>query len=319
MLEFITLPKLLQFGQVLLDILIMAVIIHYSLRIIRNNARTIQIFKGILFVLFANVIAKILGFQTVETFTQTFMTWGILAVIIIFQPEIRSVLERLGKSRVFSTASTLTISQRDKLINEIVTAVKQLSADKIGALITIEQDISLADYISTGTSLNSEVSSEILFSIFVVGTPLHDGAVIIQGNQIAAASAYFPPTDEWLPAKYGARHRAGIGISEVSDSVTIIVSEETGLVSVAQSGRMSLISVKELSAYLHKVLFDEEAEYEKRSVDVDKSQEKISKIEKEIRQEQKEELETKRIIRQFSKSSQVQLPEEKVGDQDGEK
>lgn len=319
MLEFITLPKLLHFGQVLLDILIMAVIIHYSLRIIRNNARTIQIFKGILFVLVANVIAKILGFQTVQTFTETFMTWGILAIIIIFQPEIRSVLERLGKSSVFSTASTLTITQREKLINEIVEAVTQLSSEKTGALITIEQDISLADYISTGTSLNSEVSKEILSSIFVVGTPLHDGAVIIQGNRIAAASAYFPPTDEWLPSKYGARHRAGIGISEVSDSVTIIVSEETGLVSIAQEGRMSLISVKELSAYLHKALFEQEEIYDVKKPDIDKSEERISQIEKEIRQEQKEELETNRIIKQFSKSSQVELPEKKEGDQDGEK
>lgn len=302
MLELITLPKLLQFGQVLLDILIMAVIIHYSLRIIRNNARTVQIFKGIIFVLIANFISKILGFETVQIFTATFMTWGILAIIIIFQPEIRSVLERLGKSSVFSTASSLSQSERSKLINEIVESVSQLASEKTGALITIEQDISLADYIKTGTTLNSLVSKEILSSIFVVGTPLHDGAVIIQGNRIAAASVFFPPTDEWLPSKYGARHRAAIGISEVSDSVTIIVSEETGLVSIAQEGRMSLISVKELSQYLHKVLFGEEEVIEVSKPEVDKSEEKISQIEREIRQQQKEELEAKRIIKQFSKS-----------------
>lgn len=313
MLEFVTLPKLLQLGQVLLDILIMAVIIHYSLRIIRNNARTIQIFKGIIFIMFANFIAKILGFETVEVFTETFMTWGILAIIIIFQPEIRSVLERLGKSSVFSTSSTLTISQRDKLIKEITDSVSQLSQEKTGALITIEQDISLADYIKTGTSLNSIVSSEILSSIFVVGTPLHDGAVIIQGNRIAAASVFFPPTDEWLPSKYGARHRAGIGISEVSDSITIIVSEETGLVSIAQEGRMSIISPKELSSFLHKALFEEEEELTVEQDDSDQEEEKISQIEKEIRQEKKEELETKRIIKQFSKTSS-----RKEGDLDGE-
>ncbi|HZJ85949.1 MAG TPA: diadenylate cyclase CdaA [Erysipelotrichaceae bacterium] len=302
MLELITLPKLLQFGQVLLDILIMAVIIHYSLRIIRNNARTVQIFKGIIFVLIANFISKILGFETVQIFTATFMTWGILAIIIIFQPEIRSVLERLGKSSVFSTASSLSQSERSKLINEIVESVSQLASEKTGALITIEQDISLADYIKTGTTLNSQVSKEILSSIFVVGTPLHDGAVIIQGNRLAAASVFFPPTDEWLPSKYGARHRAAIGISEVSDSVTIIVSEETGLVSIAQEGKMSLISVKELSQYLHKVLFGEEEVIEVAKPEVDKSEEKISQIEREIRQQQKEELEAKRIIQQFSKS-----------------
>lgn len=302
MLELITLPKLLDFGRVLLDISIMAVIIHYSLRIIRNNARTVQIFKGIIFVLIANFIAKVLGFETVQVFTETFMTWGILAIIIIFQPEIRSVLERLGKSSVFSTASSLSVSERSKLINEIVESISQLASEKTGALITIEQDISLADYIKTGTTLNSLVSKEILSSIFVVGTPLHDGAVIIQGNRIAAASVFFPPTDEWLPSKYGARHRAAIGISEVSDSVTIIVSEETGLVSIAQEGRMSLISVKELSQYLHKVLFGEEEVIEVSKPEVDKSEEKISQIEREIRQQQKEELEAKRIIKQFSKS-----------------
>lgn len=319
MLEFITLPKLLSLGQVLLDILIMSVIIHYSLRIIRNNARTIQIFKGIIFVLVANFISKILGFETVQIFTETFMTWGILAIIIIFQPEIRSVLERLGKSSVFTTSSTLSISERQKLITEIVAAVTELAQEQTGALITIEQDISLSDYIRTGTSLNSIVSREILSSIFVVGTPLHDGAVIIQGNRLAAASVFFPPTDEWLPSKYGARHRAAIGISEVSDSVTIIVSEETGLISIAQEGRMSLIAAKELSAYLHKVLFEEEEVVEVKKVEVDESEEKISQIEKEIRQKRKEDLETKRIIKQFSKSSQVDLPEKKAGDQDGEK
>lgn len=319
MLEFITLPKLLTFGQVLLDILIMAVIIHYSLRIIRNNARTIQLFKGIIFILFANFISKILGFETVEVFTETFMTWGILAIIIIFQPEIRSVLERLGKSGVFTTSSTLTTTQRSEVIDEIVEAVTMLAKDKTGALITIERENSLADYIKTGSSLNSEVSQEILSSIFVVGTPLHDGAVVIQGNKIAAASVFFPPTEEWLPSKYGARHRAGIGISEVSDSITIIVSEETGLVSIAQDGRMSLISVKELTAYLHKALYEQEEEIEVKRPEVDKSEEKISQIEREIRQQQKEELEAERIIKQFTKSSQIELPESEEGESDGEK
>lgn len=314
MLELITLPKLLQFGQVLLDILIMAIIIHYSLRIIRNNARTIQIFKGILFVLIANVLSKIVGFETVQNFTEIFMTWGILAVIIIFQPEIRSVLERLGKSSVFSAHSTLSISERDKLINEIVSAVDELSKSKTGALITIEQDTSLADYINTGSIVDSIVSKDILTSIFVVGTPLHDGAVIIQGNKIAAASAFFPPTEEWLPSKYGARHRAGIGISEVSDSVTIIVSEETGLISVAQDGRMSLINIKELSDYLHKILFEDEVEYDSKVKSVDVSEEKISKIESEIRAQQKEELETSRIIKQFSKISESELSDLKEGE-----
>lgn len=314
MLEIITLPKLLRFGQVLLDIGIMAVIIYYALRIIRNNARTVQIFKGILFIFIANMLAKIFGFETVQNFTEVFMTWGILAIIIIFQPEIRSVLERLGKSSVFSNKSSLSITERDVLIEELSEAVEQLADEKTGALITIEQDISLADYVNTGTKLNSDVSREILTSIFVVGTPLHDGAVIIQGNKIAAAAAFFPPTEEWLPSKYGARHRAGIGISEVSDSITIIVSEETGLVSVAKDGRMSLINVRELPEYLHKLLFAYETEYDVKKDEMDASEAKIAKIESEIKSQQKEELETSRIIKQFTKVKS----EVKEGDEDGE-
>lgn len=301
MLEFITLQNFLYFGKALLDIGIMAVIIYFALRIIRNNARTVQIFKGILFIFIANMLAKILGFETVQNFTQVFMTWGILAIFIIFQPEIRSVLERLGKSSVFSNKSSLSITERDLLIEQLSEAVAQLADEKTGALITIEQDISLDDYVNTGTKLNSDVSREILTSIFVVGTPLHDGAVIIQGNKIAAAAAFFPPTEEWLPSKYGARHRAGIGISEVSDSITIIVSEETGLVSVAKDGRMSLINVRELPEYLHKLLFAYETEYDVKKDEMDASEAKIAQIESEIKSQQKEELETSRIIKQFTK------------------
>lgn len=314
MFEFITLPKLIQFGQVLLDIGIMAVIIYYALRIVRNNARTVQLFKGILFIFIANMLAKMFGFETVRNFTEIFMTWGVLAVIIIFQPEIRSVLERLGKSSFFSSRSSLSLSERDHLIKEIVDSVDQLSAEKTGALITIEGDISLDDFVSTGTALNSDVSRELLTSIFVVGTPLHDGAVIIQGNKIAAAAAFFPPTEEWLPAKYGARHRAGIGISEVSDSVTIIVSEETGLISVAKDGRMSLINVKELKDYLEKIIFSVSTEYEVKKEEVDASEAKVAKIESEIRTKQIEDLETKRIIKQFTKVKS----EVKEGDEDVE-
>lgn len=301
MFEFITLPKLVQFGQVLLDIGIMSIIFYYALRIVRNNARTVQIFKGILLVFIVNMLSKIFGLDTVQNFTQTFMTWGILAIFIIFQPEIRSVLERLGKTNVFSNSSSLSITEKDRLITEVCKAVEQLSEEKTGALITIEADISLSDYISTGTKLNSDVSMELLTSIFVVGTPLHDGAVIIQGNKIAAAAAFFPPTEEWLPSKYGARHRAAIGISEVSDSVTIIVSEETGLVSVAHEGRMSIIKVKELGMYLKKLLFSSEVDYEVKKNSTLTSEEKVTRIENEIKSQQKDDLDTSRVIKQFSK------------------
>lgn len=170
-----------------------------------------------------------------------------------------------------------------------------------GALITIEAEISLNDYVETGTKLNSDVSHELLSSIFIVGTPLHDGAVIIQGNKIAAAAAFFPPTEEWLPSKYGARHRAGVGISEVSDSITIIVSEETGLISIARDGRMSIIKDTELKDYLHKFLYASEIEVEIEREVVDKAEERVTKIEQELRTKLQEEMDTTRVIRQFSK------------------
>lgn len=301
MFEFVTLPKLIQFGRIILDIGIMSVIFYYALRIVRNNARTVQIFKGILLIFIINMLSKIFGLDTVQSFTEIFMTWGILAVFIIFQPEIRSVLEKLGKSSVFTSKSALSISERDNLINEISESVSQLAHDKIGALITIEAEISLNDYVETGTKLNSDVSHELLSSIFIVGTPLHDGAVIIQGNKIAAAAAFFPPTEEWLPSKYGARHRAGVGISEVSDSITIIVSEETGLISIARDGRMSIIKDTELKDYLHKFLYASEIEVEIEREVVDKAEERVTKIEQELRTKLQEEMDTTRVIRQFSK------------------
>lgn len=301
MFEFVTLPKLIQFGRIILDIGIMSVIFYYALRIVRNNARTVQIFKGILLIFIINMLSKIFGLDTVQSFTEIFMTWGILAVFIIFQPEIRAVLEKLGKSSVFTSKSALSISERDNLINEISESVSQLAHDKIGALITIEAEISLNDYVETGTKLNSDVSHELLSSIFIVGTPLHDGAVIIQGNKIAAAAAFFPPTEEWLPSKYGARHRAGVGISEVSDSITIIVSEETGLISIARDGRMSIIKDTELKDYLHKFLYASEIEVEIEREVVDKAEERVTKIEQELRTKLQEEMDTTRVIRQFSK------------------
>ena len=196
-----------------LDIFIMWLILYYVLRIVRNNSRTIQIFKGIVFVILADALAKLLGLKTIEYVTDMFINWGFLAIIIIFQPEIRSLLEKMGKSGVFSRITTLTGNEKENLVDQIVTAVMLLSQDQTGALISIEQSHSLEDYVATGTRLNSDVSAELLTSIFVTSTPLHDGAVIIQGDKIACASAYFPPTNLELPSRFGARHRAAIGIT----------------------------------------------------------------------------------------------------------
>ena len=243
-----------------LDIFIMWLILYYVLRIVRNNSRTVQIFKGIVFVIIADSIAKVLGLKTIEYVTDMFINWGFLAIIIIFQPEIRSLLEKMGKSGVFSRITTLTGNEKENLVDQIVTAVMLLSKDQTGALISIEQSHSLADYVATGTRLNSDVSAELLTSIFVTSTPLHDGAVIIQGDKIACASAYFPPTNLELPSRFGARHRAAIGISEITDAVTIVVSEETGTVSIAQSGKIFHVDRRQLRNFLMRIIIGEVTE-----------------------------------------------------------
>ena len=243
-----------------LDIFIIWLIFYYALRIIRNNARTVQIFKGIMLIILIDGLAKILGLRTVQYLADMFLNWGLLAMIIIFQPEIRSILERIGKSSIFSRMTTLTGNEREQLVDNIVTAVMLLSKDQTGALITIEQGHSLEDFIQTGTRLNSDVTAELLTSIFVTSTPLHDGAVIIRGDKIACASAYFPPTNMDLPSRYGARHRAAIGISEITDAVTIVVSEETGNVSIAEGGKLIVVDRDELRNYLLRVICGEETE-----------------------------------------------------------
>lgn len=274
----------------LIDIGIVAVVIYYCLKIVKNNSRTIQIFKGILFIIIANGLAQLMNLSTVEWFTSQCLTWGFLALIIIFQPEIRNLLEKVGKTMVFSRITTLTVNERERLVNELVKTSVQLSKTKTGAIISIEQAQALSDYIKTGTAMNSVVSSELLCSIFQYGTPLHDGAVIIQGDKIACASAYFPPTVREFPSSYGARHRAAVGISEISDCVTIVVSEESGDISIAREGSLIRMSEKELKEYLLMTLCQTDAEVKKEEVEKTADVEKIDEDTtlKDIRSEREE-------------------------------
>ncbi|MEG1382471.1 MAG: diadenylate cyclase CdaA [Erysipelotrichaceae bacterium] len=250
MFDYLTINNIIALLRLVLDISIVWVVIYYCIKIVRNNSRTIQIFKGILLIFIIHFFATILGLKTVEALANLFVTWGFLAIIIIFQPEIRALLEKLGKTSVFSRISTLTINERERLVDELVKACIDMSKTKTGALISLEQGHSLSDFIKTGTQMNSVVTSELLCSIFVPGTPLHDGAVIIQGVKIACAAAYFPPTTKDFPSSYGARHRAAVGISEITDSVTIVVSEETGNISIAEGGNLTIVTDKALREYL---------------------------------------------------------------------
>lgn len=261
-----------------LDIMIMWYLLSYTLKIVRNNSRTIQIFKGILFILVADSLAKFFGLKTVGFIADMFVNWGILAIIIVFQPEIRNLLEKMGKTSIFSKITSLSGNEKEHLVGEIVTATMLLSKNQCGALISIEQGHSLSDFIKTGTPLNSNLTAELLTSIFVTTTPLHDGAVIIQGDKIACASAYFPPTNLELPSRYGARHRAAIGISEITDCITIVVSEETGHISIAENGQIFTVNRKQLHDYLMRVICGVTTEITslQANVEVSKAQEDVS-------------------------------------------
>lgn len=272
--SYFTLNNLWVLIRQLADIACVWALVYYCLKIVKNNSRTIQIFKGILLVIIVKAIATYLELNTIAAMTTSIMNWGVPAIIIIFQPEIRSILEKIGKTRVFSRIFSLTVNERENLVDELVKACAEMSKTKTGALISIEQGHSLSDFIKTGTPMNSVVSSELLCSIFQYGTPLHDGAVIIQGVKIACAAAYFPPTSRELPTSYGARHRAAVGISEITDSITIIVSEETGNISIAQEGKLTVYSEASLREFLMNILGTQSNVKEKEESSVKKKESK---------------------------------------------
>ena len=250
--------SIVHYIQVAFDIIIVWLLISFIIRVAKANQKTIQIFQGVVLILLIQAVAQLFGLSTLAFITNNIVSWGFLAIIVVFQPEIRSILERLGKSNALASISVLSNSEKETLIDELVEATANLSASKTGALITLEQSYSLTEYIKTGVKLNSSVSAELLCSIFQTTTPLHDGAIIIQGDKIACASAYFPPTTVELPSRYGARHRAAIGISEVSDAVTIVVSEESGRVAVTDGGKIIQMNESKLRAYLEKVILNKE-------------------------------------------------------------
>lgn len=261
----LTIQNIWSIFRIVMDIGITWFVLCYAIKFVRNNSRTIQIFKGIVAILFVNGIARLLGLTTVTYFSDMVISWGFLAAIIIFQPEIRGLLERIGKSNSFSRINTLLANEKEELVNQLYEATITLSEEGIGALISIEQSQSLQDYISQGIPVNATVTKQLLCSIFMTTTPLHDGAVIIQGDRIACASAYLPPTSVNLSSRYGARHRAALGIAEVSDALTIVVSEETSSISIAEKGRIFSVDEKQLKDYLRRVICNDDIEIRKQS------------------------------------------------------
>ena len=220
------------------DILVVAFIFYKGYMLIKET-RAEQLLKGILLILILIPVSYILKLDILYFILSKTITIGVIAVIIIFQPEIRRGLEHIGRS----TFDDFHIIQNDEEIEKVITniceAVENMAKTKTGALIAIEQGTGLGDIVSTGIKMDSLVSRELIENIFVKNTPLHDGAVIIKDNRIAAASCILPITDrEDLDREFGTRHRAAIGLSEVSDAVIIIVSEETGKISLAMNGEI---------------------------------------------------------------------------------
>ena len=225
----------------ILDIAIVLFLGYELLRIVKDS-RAWQLVKGIALLVVATALSQLLNLKILNYILSTVMDWGVILIIIIFQPEIRRALEQLGGTNKFSRffgfdKDIITKTKED--IYKIVIAVYELAKNKTGALIVIERDIQIKDIISTGISMNSEVSPQLLVNIFVPNTPLHDGAVVISNNKIAAAACMLPLAgDKDIAKELGTRHRAGIGISKESDAIAIIVSEETGKVSVAKDGTL---------------------------------------------------------------------------------
>ncbi len=202
-----------------------------------RGTKAVQLVKGIFVILAARGLSGLFGLDTLSWIMEQALTWGFLAVIIIFQPEVRRALEQLGRGRFFSRNVMQEDKEQRDLIEALTKSVSYMAKRRIGALISIEKETGMNDYIETGIPLYSAVSSELLINIFIPNTPLHDGAVIIQKNQIAAAACYLPLSESpFISKELGTRHRAALGISEVTDSITIIVSEETGAVSVTKNG-----------------------------------------------------------------------------------
>lgn len=244
----------------IIDILLMAYLIYKAMSLVRET-RAVQLLKGIAILIIATQVSEWLRLNAINYMLRYIMQFGVLALIIVFQPELRRALEKVGRSNL---GSILSFDSKEYDINttvdEICFAARDMSESKTGALIVIERSTMLGEIINTGTTVNADVSAQLLGNIFFKNSPLHDGAVIIRRDKIAAASCYLPLTDDnTLNKELGTRHRAGIGISETADCAVIIISEETGKISLALGGNLTRnLTAESLGTWLKKLLISPE-------------------------------------------------------------
>lgn len=219
----------------LLQILLVTYALYRVLLLLRGT-RAIQVLLGVFLVAIVYGAARILDFTLITTLLSTIFTYGAFAAIVVFQPELRSALAQLGRSRVWRFLGRL---EESEAAEEIAAAAERLSRQKVGALIAVEREVGLGEYVDTGTRIDAKVSSELLATIFTPYSPLHDGAAIVQRGKVIAAGCILPLTQFPVPDRtLGTRHRAAIGLSEETDAAVVVVSEETGQISVAEGGRL---------------------------------------------------------------------------------
>ena len=272
----------------ILDLAIVIYIIYKFIKSARNS-RVWQLLKGIVLIVLITILSGILQFRILNFILTVFMPYGVIALMIIFQPELRRMLEQLGTNKFtkyFGIEKDLATKTKED-IYKVIIAAEELAKSKTGALIVLERDIQINDIIDTGVAINAEVSPQLLVNLFTPNTPLHDGAVIISKNKIAAAACILPLADDKDIAKeLGTRHRAALGISKESDSIAVVVSEETGKISVAKDGTL-IADEKEdtLKKILIKYIVTKRfAEHERRKfIDIIREKRKRVATEKELK------------------------------------
>lgn len=250
----------------IIDILVVWYLV-YKLFMLVKGTKAVQLLKGVAVFIIVRIISEIIGLHTVSWIMNQVIMYGVIAAVVIFQPEVRRGLEHLGRSSLFR-GSKSSKKQEEKMVIDFDKAIQYMAKRKIGALITIEKNTGLDEYIETGIRLDADISSELLINIFIPNTPLHDGAVIIKDGKIAVACAYLPLSESNLiPKEFGTRHRAAIGVSEISDSLTIIVSEETGDVSLTVNNEfIPRLKQEEYLKILLKELVPESDKKEKQNI-----------------------------------------------------
>ncbi len=235
----ITVTSVISIIQKIVDISIVWLMFYIILKNIRNSVKLTLLFKGVIIVIVLKLVSDFCGFTTVGVLLEYVIMYGPLALIVIFQPEIRTMLEQLGRSQLLGRHKILTVDEREHLVYELVQTVDYLRKQKIGAIIVLERDVSLGNYIEKAKKLYADLSSDLLVSIFFPNNPLHDGGVIIQGDRITCAGAVFPTSSSSkINKRLGTRHRAALGIAEETDAISLVVSEETGRLSIAIKGEL---------------------------------------------------------------------------------